>query len=158
MSYEGRKYRKKRSATVRRLTIVLNGRGFRIFTSPKSEAMKGFLSLALVLTLLATSAHTQTISRKVVLAKAQKLEQSATTRLTMEMKVFGKVEKVVNSATNRVEITVNEILDTAYQLNKRVVHATEKSESSKENYEYDSDKAADPDNPERWEKIIDRVG
>ena len=120
--------------------------------------MKGFLSLALVLTLLATSAHTQTISRKVVLAKAQKLEQSATTRLTMEMKVFGKVEKVVNSATNRVEITVNEILDTAYQLNKRVVHATEKSESSKENYEYDSDKAADPDNPERWEKIIDRVG
>src|SRR5687767_1357920 len=103
--------------------------------------MKRFITICLLLAGLTTSA--QTFSRKAVLTKGQRFELATTLDGEFEMSAMGQTEKMWNRSTRIKAIAVEKVLDTTYQLSSKLIKKTRKSQSSSENFDFDSEKPRD---------------
>jgi hypothetical protein len=96
-------------------------------------------SLMLVLVFLGMVTVAQTISRKAVFRKGQQFSRFYTGTVDVVIKVGASEQKTKNSATRLVDISIDEVLDTAYRINSILTHLTQKTEGGGKNQSFDSD-------------------
>jgi hypothetical protein len=118
--------------------------------------MRSLLTLSLLLA--GCMATAQTITRKAILTKGQRFEQSSAATIDFEMNIMGSIERTQNSGTSTVLITVDKVLDTSYLLKTKLTHKIERAKSSAKNYEFDSGQPANTEHPEEWDRFIKEVG